>query len=210
MSWRISALIAAGLVIGVLTARAFQDPESGTASWDGLRAAGFAAYLLLWLGLVTGMAVHMKYRPGPLAMTWLLETHRISSALSLSFVAGHLAGVLVDPTIAFSVLDVLVGVSSHYRPIQVGFGAMAVWLSIIVLGTTALSHRLPYVTWRNVHYLSFPAYIAALVHSITAGTDGTAPLALVLYASTASFAAAMVVARLFGRGWVPSGEPARP
>ena len=210
MSWKLSAVVALGLVLGILAGRVFQDPDVGTASWDGLRAAGFAAYLLLWLGLVTGMAVHMRYRPGPLAMTWLLETHRIASALSLSFIVGHVAGLLVDPTIAFSPLDVATGFSSSYRPIQVAFGSLAMWLSVAVLGSTALAGRMPYASWRNLHYLSFPAYFLTLLHGVTSGTDAGAPISLVLYAATASFVAAMVVARLFGRGWVTAGGTAGP
>ena len=210
MSWKLSGVVAIGLVLGILAGRLVQDPDRGTASWDGLRAAGFGAYLLLWLGLVTGMAVHMRYRPGPLAMTWLLETHRISSALSLSFTAGHVAGLLVDPTIAFSPLDVAIGVTSTYRPFQVAFGALAMWMLIVVLGSTALAGRMAYTSWRTLHYLSFLAYVAALLHGVTSGTDATSPFALVIYASTASFAAAMVVARIFGRGWVAAGEAAGP
>jgi sulfoxide reductase heme-binding subunit YedZ len=210
MSWRLTGLIAIGLVIGILAGRLLQDPETGTASWDGLRAAGFASYLLLWLGTVTGLAVHMRYRPGPLARTWLLEAHRISSALSLSFVAGHVVGLIVDPTISFSLLDVAVGLTSGYRPVQVAFGALSLWLTVAVLGSTAWAGRMPYRTWRNLHYLTFPAYLAALIHGLTSGTDGSAPIALMLYASTSSFVAAMVVARLFGRGWVTAGEALRP
>jgi len=210
MSWRLAAVVALGLVLGIVVARVTQDPSTGTASWDGLRAAGFAAYLLLWLGLVSGMAVHMRYRPGPLALTWLLETHRITSTLSLSFVAGHVAGLLIDPTIAFSPLDVAVGATSSYRPLQVLFGSIAMWLSVAVLASTGLASRMPYVSWRNLHYLSFPAYFLALLHGVTSGTDASAPLSLGIYAATASTVAAMVVARLFGRGWVTAAGAAGP
>jgi sulfoxide reductase heme-binding subunit YedZ len=206
MSWKLSGIVALGLVLGIVAARLAQDPDTGTASWDGLRAAGFAAYLCLWLGLITGLAVHMRYRPGPLAMTWLLETHRISSTLGLAFVAGHVAGLLVDPTIGFSVVDVSFGLTSSYRPLQVTFGALAMWLMVAVLASTGLSARIPYATWRNLHFLSFPAYGFALLHGITAGTDASSPLALVIYASTASFVAAMLVARVLGRGWVSAGQ----
>ena len=76
------------------------------------------------------------------------------------------------------------------------------WLTVAVLGSTALSARMRYAAWRNLHFLSFPAYVLALLHGLTSGTDGSAPLALVIYASTASFVAAMLVARVLGRGWV--------
>jgi predicted ferric reductase len=179
-----------------------QDPELGTASWDGLRAAGFAAYLCLWFAVCSGIAVHMRFRPGSYALTRVLEAHRMSSALSLSFVAGHVAGLLVDPTVEFSVVDVVVGFSSEYRPLEVALGAAAAWLVATVLGSTALSARVPYAVWRNFHFLSFPAYVMALLHGVMAGTDSGSPLALVVYASTAAAVAAMLVARVLGRGWV--------
>ena len=206
MSWKLSGVVALGLVVGILVARLGQDADTGTASWDGLRAAGFAAYLCLWLGLVSGLAVHMRYRPGPLALTSLLETHRMSSSLGLAFLAGHLAGLLVDPTVSFSVVDVTVGLTSSYRPLQVAFGALAMWLMVAVLASTGLSARIPYAAWRNLHFLSFPAYALALLHGITAGSDASAPLALGIYAVTASSVAAMLVARVLGRGWVGAGE----
>ena len=202
MSWRISGLVALGLVAGILLSRATQDPDVGTASWDGLRAAGFASYLCLWFATCTGIAVHTHLRPGPFPPTWVLEAHRMSSTLSLSFLAGHLVGLLVDPTVGFSVVDVLVGASSSYRPLQVTLGATAAWLLVAVLGSTALSARLPYGTWRNLHFLSFPAYVLALLHGVTAGTDSSAPVALILYASTAAFVAALLVVRMLGRRWL--------
>ena len=213
MSWRISGVVALGVVLGIVLGRLAQDPDTGTASWDGLRAAGFASYLCLWFGLCSGIAVHMRYRPGPMALTWLLEAHRMSSALSLSFVAGHVAGLLVDPTVAFTAVDIGIGFTSGYRPLQVAFGAGAMWIMVAVLGSTAVSARLPYATWRNLHFLSFPAYGLALLHGLTAGTDASSTIALAVYASTASLVAGLLVARLLGRGWVDAAsEPgsARP
>lgn len=213
MSWKLSGLVAVGVVAGILLARMTQDPDVGTASWDGLRAAGFAAYLCLWLSICSGIAVHMRFRIGPVGMTWLLEAHRMSSTLGLSFVAGHVTGLLIDPTIAFSVLDVALGVTSSYRPIQVAFGALAMWTLVAVLGSTALSGRIPYNSWRNLHFLSVPAYAAALFHGLTAGTDASSFAALVTYSSTASVVAALMVARVLGRGWVDAAnvpDSARP
>lgn len=208
MSWRVGSVVALGVIAGVLLARAAQDADAGTASWDALRAAGFAAYLLLWLSVVTGMAVHMRYRPAPVALSWLLETHRMASVLSLAFLAGHLAGLLVDPTVAFSPIDLAVGVTAGYRPLQLGLGALAMWGTGAVLASTAAAAQIRYALWRNLHYLAFPAYVLALAHGITAGTDSAAPLALGLYAATAAVVAAMLVARILGRGWVEAGEPA--
>ncbi len=213
MSWKLAALVGMGVTVGIVLGRMTQDPDVGTSSWDGLRAAGFAAYLCLWFSVCSGIAVHMRFRFGPVAMTWLLEAHRMSSVLSLSFVAGHITGLLIDPTIAFSVLDVTTGLTSSYRPLQVAFGALAMWTLVAVLASTALSGRIPYGWWRNLHFLSFPAYALALLHGLTAGTDASSQAALAIYASTASVVAALLVARVLGRGWVGAAtapDSARP
>jgi predicted ferric reductase len=209
MSWRISALVAVGLIAGIALGRLSEDPDSGTSTWDAARAAGFGGYLLLWASVMSGLALHLRYRPAGSALTWTLELHRICSSLGLSFVAGHVFALLVDPVVHFSIVDALIPFTSGYRPIQVGLGTITLWLSILVLGSTAFAARMPYVVWRNLHYLSFPAYLIAVVHGITSGSDTSQPLALGIYASTAAAIAGMLVARLAGRDWVDGPAPER-
>ena len=110
-------------------------------------------------------------------------------------------------------VDVTTGLTSSYRPIQVALGALAMWTLVAVLASTGLSGRIPYSWWRNLHFLSFPAYGLALLHGITAGTDASSTAALAIYASTASIVAALLVARVLGRGWVDAAtvpDSARP
>lgn len=210
MSWRISGLVAVGLVLGVCVARLSQDAETGTATWDAERAAGFAAYLLLWASTVLGLGVHFRVRPANGPLTVVLESHRVCSALALSFVAGHVMALLVDPVVHFSLLDAFVPFTSSYRPIQVGLGTAAMWLLITTLASTAAAGRLRYATWRALHYLAYPCYLLALAHGITAGTDATSLPALTLYASTAAVVAALTFARVLGRGFVAAGEAPSP
>lgn len=210
MSWRISGLVALGLVLGVSVARLSQDPESGTATWDAERAAGFVAYLLLWASTVLGIGVHFRVRPASGPLTLVLEAHRVCSALALSFVAGHVTALLVDPVVRFSVLDAFVPFTSSYRPIQVGLGTTAMWLLISTLASTAAAGRMRYTTWRNLHYLAYPSYLVALVHGIIAGSDAAALPALAIYAGTAGVVAALTFARILGRGFVAAGEAPSP
>ena len=210
MSWRISGLVALGLVLGVSVARLSQDPDTGTATWDAERAAGFAAYLLLWASTVLGIGVHFRFRPANGPLTLILESHRICSALALSFAAGHVAALLVDPVVHFGLVDVFVPLTSGYRPIQVGLGTVAMWLLITTLASTAAAGHMRYATWRNLHYLAFPCYLLALIHGITAGTDTTNVVALTLYAGTAAAVAAATFARVLGRGFVGAGEAPSP
>lgn len=206
MSWKLGGVVAVVLLGAVVVARLLQDPDVGTASWDASRAAGFVSYLLLWASVVTGVAVHMRFRAVGGPLTVLLELHRVASVLALAFVAAHVLGLLVDPVVRFSILDAVAPFTSDYRPLQVGAGTIAEWLLVAVLATTAAAARLPYAAWRQAHFLSFPCYALALVHGITSGTSTGDTLALAVYSLTAAAFAAVLVIRLAGRGWVTAGE----
>jgi sulfoxide reductase heme-binding subunit YedZ len=75
-----------------------------------------------------------------------------------------------------------------------------------VLLTTALADRMRYGMWRASHYLAFPAYLLALLHGVTAGTDSGNVAAVTVYAVTASAVAGTIVWRVAGRGWTAAGE----
>ncbi len=198
--------VAIALVLAVGVASVREDPEVGTASWDAARAAGFAGYLLLWASVMTGMAVNLRLRPGGAPLTVSVETHRMLSALGLSFVAGHAVALILDPVVHFSPWDAVVPFTSAYRPWQTGAGTIALWLVVVVLASTAFPALVSHSRWRAIHYLSFPCWALALVHGFTAGTDTNAALALTLYAVTSASVAALVTVRVFGRAWLD--EPA--
>lgn len=208
MSWKIPALLIPILTLAIMVAIMVQDPANGTATWDATRSAGFAAYLLLWLSVVSGMSIHLRLRPTSSPLTFTLEIHRITSTLGISFIFAHVFALLLDPVVPFRLLDVVIPFWSDFRPLQVGIGTIAQWLLVLVLGTTAISGNMPYGLWRKLHLLSFPCYILALVHAITSGTDSASPFALVIYASTTACVAAVGVLRVAGRGWVTAAETA--
>jgi predicted ferric reductase len=210
MSWRIFAGVTATLLFLVVVARLVQDPDTGTATWDASRAAGFATYLLLWASVVTGIALHLRIRPAGGPMTWMLEWHRITSVLALAFLAAHVVSLILDPVVPFSVLDGLAPFTSSYRPIQVGMGTIAEWLIVIVLVSTATAGSMRWTTWRNFHYLSFPCYVLALLHSLTSGSDSANSVALIIYATTAATVAFLCVARFYGRELAPADPQPAP
>lgn len=201
---------AVALMAAVTVARVTEDAETGTATWDAARASGFAGYLLCWLSVMGGMLLHLRVRIGRAPLTWLLEGHRMVAALSLSFVAVHVAALLLDPVVHFGVMHVAVPFTSAYRPWQTGLGTLAMWLTVLVLATTALAGRMPYRRWQAWHLAAYPAWGLALVHGLTAGTDAGATGAIAVYAGTAAAAAALAAVRVAGRGWTAAGEPLRP
>ncbi|GIW13944.1 MAG: hypothetical protein KatS3mg062_1383 [Tepidiforma sp.] len=204
-SWRLGVFTGFAVVCSVLAVRVVQGSTSAD-TWHALRAAGFVTYLLFWLSALTGMAFYLRMSVPGIRQTVMFELHRASGALAAAFLAGHLVGVLVDPWIDFSLVDVLVGATAPYRPLALLLGASAAWALAIVTLTTAFAGRFLYATWLNLHRLAFPGYVLALLHGLVAGSDSANPLVLSMYGLTAGALAGLGVLRLAGR--VPTAASA--
>ncbi len=207
MSWKLAGLAAAGALTALIYARLVQGDETGTASWDLSRAAGFAGYLLLWGSVVTGMSANLGILPGGGNHRGLvLELHRTFSTLGLAYIAVHTVGVLMDPEVQFAIADGFVPFISAYRPFSVGLGTVAQWLVVVILVTTVASRRMLRSAWWSIHLLSYPAFLLVLLHGILAGTDSGAVAVLWLYTGTAGAVAALAFARALGRGWTTAAS----
>ena len=75
-----------------------------------------------------------------------------------------------------------------YQPLWVGIGQIAMGLTVVVLFSFYVRRRIGQRAWRQLHYLSFVAFLAATVHGVMAGTDSGEA-----WASTGYVAATTVV-----------------
>jgi len=218
MSWRLSALVALGLVSGVVLAHLTQESDSASRSWDALRAAASHAYLLLWFSTVSGIAVRLRIRLASAPITWLLEAHACPapSPLRSSRAMSPASSPTPGPTSPL-------WTSRSARPAPTAGGS-----SSGVDRDVAHRHRPALNRSRRPHeerHLALtalprlPAYLASLLHGVTAGTDSAAAPAVGLYAATAAVVAALFAVRLLqprtARGhrsrlrWL-RGRPSRP
>jgi sulfoxide reductase heme-binding subunit YedZ len=198
MSWRTGTLVFIGLAISLIAVRIAEHGSNGTSTWDFTRASGFVGYLLLWLSVCGGMVTGFRGVPAVFGSARWVELHRMVAVLAASFVGAHMLGLLLDPFMPFSPIELLVPFASEYRAAWVGLGTLAMWTLAVVLISTALFSRLGWRRWHLVHLLGYPAYVMAFAHGIMAGTDSGATLALVLYASTAAVVAALSIYRTAG------------
>lgn len=185
------ALVAAGLVGATVVqplvqalARVFAlDTVEGL--WYVTRAAGLAAYLLLWLSTVWGLAVASKVFDPLLQRVFTFDMHEFLSLLALGFTGLHVGVLLADKYMAFTLPDVLVPFLTSYRPLWVGIGVIAMYLTVLVTATFYLRSRIGYKTFRAIHLLSFLAYAGVTAHSLMAGTDSALSSTKLIYAGTA-------------------------
>ena len=146
---------------------------SGQLPWYIARAAGLTAWALLTASVLWGLAISTKAkafgrRPKP---AWTLDLHRFLGGLATIFTAVHIGAILIDTYVKFDLVSVLVPFAASWRPAAVAWGVAALYLLLAVELTSLARTRIPRKWWRTIHFASFPLFVMATVHGLTAGTD---------------------------------------
>jgi DMSO/TMAO reductase YedYZ heme-binding membrane subunit len=149
--------------------------------WYVTRISALLAYLALTASVLYGLLLSTKLldRIAHRAVSFTLHQDLASIGLALALV--HAAVLMIDRSVPYSPLEVVVPFSGPYRPLWVGIGQLALGLTIVVLFSFHVRRRIGQKTWRQVHYLSFLAFLAATMHGLMAGTDSGASWAFAGY-----------------------------
>ncbi|HEX4979642.1 MAG TPA: ferric reductase-like transmembrane domain-containing protein [Acidimicrobiales bacterium] len=165
--------------------------------WHLTRASGLVAWALLTAAVLFGLVVRTKVGAAPARPPWWLDLHRFLGGLAVVFTAAHLATLVADSYVRFTLLDLLVPGASNWRTGAVAWGVVALWLLLAVEGTSLLQRRLPRRAWRWVHISSYPLFWVATLHFLTAGTDASSrPAAAFIVAACAAVAFFSIVRSL--------------
>jgi predicted ferric reductase len=140
-------------------------------AWHVSRASGLVAWALLAASVGWGLLLSTRVLGRHPTRPWLLELHRFLSGGAVLFVVVHLAGLLADTYVHFTIADLLVPMASPWRPGAVAWGVVALYLLAAVELTSLVMERLPRGVWRTVHFSSFALFVLATVHGLLAGTD---------------------------------------
>ena len=171
--------------------------------WYVARSGGIVAWAMLTFSVLWGLALSTKVfgkRPRP---SWVLDLHRFAGGAAVVFTGVHITALVADSYLYFGPTEILVPLASSYRPAAVAWGVIAVYLLVAVELTSLLRSRLPHKTWRTLHYLSFPLFVFATAHGVTAGTDREAVLLQVGLLTGSVLVGALTALRL-----VPAENPA--
>lgn len=153
--------------------------------WYVTRAAGLVAYLLLWLSTVWGLAVSNKIFDPVLQRAFTYDAHQFLSLFAIGFVILHVAVLLGDRYLPYSVAQILIPFASPYRPVWVGIGVIGLYLTLLVSITFYVRRQIGIRTFRVIHYLSFAAFAAAALHGWFSGADTPLVATRLMYAGTA-------------------------
>ncbi|HVA59650.1 MAG TPA: ferric reductase-like transmembrane domain-containing protein [Mycobacteriales bacterium] len=141
------------------------------ALWYLTRGSGLVALLLLTAVLVLGLVVAGRWsRPGwPRFVT--SDLHRNLSLLTVVLVAIHVISAVSDPFAPIRWLNAVIPFTGSYRPLWLGFGALASDLLLALIATSLLRLRIGHRMWRGVHWLAYACWPVAVLHGLGTGSD---------------------------------------
>ncbi|HZS79331.1 MAG TPA: ferric reductase-like transmembrane domain-containing protein [Ktedonobacteraceae bacterium] len=150
-------------------------------TWDVARAGGFTAFGLLTLSVALGLALSLQIQSPRWPRIINNELHNFLTLLALIFTGVHVLAVWIDPFTNFGWNEVFIPFVSHYRPIWMALGIIALYLGIAIGISTWLRPRIGYALWRRLHVLTLLLYGLVVVHGIMTGSDTQTLWAMLIY-----------------------------
>ena len=142
-----------------------------TVTWDVARAGGFTAFGLLTLSVAIGLALTLRLQSANWPRIINSELHNFITLLALIFTGVHVLAVWIDPFTNFGWSEVFIPFVSHYRPLWMALGIVALYLGIAIGISTWLRPHIGYKWWRRLHVLTLLLFALVVVHGITTGSD---------------------------------------
>ena len=137
--------------------------------WITSRAAGTVALVLASATVGFGLMMCARIRPGSVR-----DRRAIHEVLSLSVmvaIAVHGLSLIGDKYLHPSLLDVTLPFASSYKSTWTSLGIISGW-GLIFLGLSYyVRGRIGQNRWKLIHRFTLVAWVGALVHSFTEGSD---------------------------------------
>jgi len=175
--------------------------------WYLSRAAGFTAYILLFVSVALGIAMGTRMLKRVARRNTVFDVHRFTTILALAFTLFHVYILLGDGYFNFNVWQLSLPFMSPYRTWQTAVGVFSLYALVLLIVSFYVRQFIGYRGWRALHYLTFALFAGAALHGITAGTDTTETWAKAIYIASISGVVALVGYRIQYK--VPDGGTVR-
>jgi predicted ferric reductase len=190
LRWALPAIVI-GIVAGAAVPAALHglgvawDTNRMSLPWLFERVFAWLAYLAMTGSVVYGLLLSTRLLDAIAHRPISFTLHKDLAAFGIAFASVHGALLLLDTSIGFTPLQILVPGLSPYQPVALAFGQVGLYLAIVVLASFYLRRRMSQRVWRTLHYVTFLAFIGSTVHGIAAGTDTSTPWATGIYIGAA-------------------------
>jgi sulfoxide reductase heme-binding subunit YedZ len=172
--------------------------------WITSRAAGGAALLLASASVALGLMMSSKRKAAN--KRDLRALHEALSLTTLAMVALHGVSLLGDSYLHPGVGGIAIPFVGSYRPLWTGLGIIAGY-GLAILGVSYyFRERIGAARWRRAHRLTAVFWVAAILHTIFAGSDAGEIWFLAISGAMVVPAAALLALRWLGRA-LPEPDP---
>ncbi len=170
------------------------------AYWFLSRGSAFVAYGLLWFSMASGMIITNKmaraWPGGPTAF----DLHQFTSLLGLAFALFHALILMGDRFIDYTFLQVATPFASvNYKQFWVGWGQVGFYLWLVIAFSFYARSKIGTRSWRLIHFASFAAFVLAMIHGLTSGTDAGTLWSQIIYWTTGASFLFLLIYRILAR-----------
>ena len=154
--------------------------------WYTTRLLALLSYLAITGSVVYGLLLSTGILDAIAQRTVTFTLHQDLSGIGLGLAMVHAAVLMIDTSVPYTPIEVLVPFAGPYRNIWVGMGQLSLYLTAIVMASFYLRKRIGQKRWRTLHYVTFLAFMGATAHGLMSGTDTSAPWAFWMYVVSAT------------------------
>jgi len=140
-------------------------------AWYFSRSSGTVAYMLLAGSTVWGLLLSSKLIKEAVPAALALAMHNILSWLAIALTGLHALSLMFDSYFTYTLSTITIPFLGPYKPGWVGLGIIGFYLMFIAGISFNFRKHIGQKRWRQLHYLSFIAYVGVTVHGAMAGTD---------------------------------------
>jgi sulfoxide reductase heme-binding subunit YedZ len=166
--------------------------------WITSRAPGGAALLLASASVAVGLTIGSRSSSAPNKRD-LRAVHEALSLTCLAMVAIHGLALLGDSYLSPGLAGIAIPLAGFYRPLWTALGIVAGY-GLAILGLSYyVRDRIGAARWRRAHRLTAVFWLAAIAHTIGAGSDAAEPWFLAVGAAMVLPAFALLAVRWVAR-----------
>jgi predicted ferric reductase len=154
--------------------------------WYTTRATGLVTLVLFTVVVCLGTFVSNRVGGSTVGRFELNELHRSVSMVAMAFLVIHIVTTVVDSYVPTGWLSAVIPMTSTYKRWDVAIGAVAFDLMLAVWASSLMKARISNGSWRFIHWFSWLAFVAAIVHSFLIGTDARSGIGLAVVAACAA------------------------
>ncbi len=168
--------------------------------WLLSRATGLAAFLALFVAVLSGIALRTSVLDWVANNRALKDLHTFSQTIWIPLGLLHLLTLVLDKTARIGVTDLVIPFGVDYGEDlarqAVGLGTVALDIFVVVAVTSWAKRFINSRVWSWIHRSSYVAFGATFAHAFLSGTDFNSPIVSMLSWSLAFGVAVLALSRV--------------